>query len=73
MKNVINMCRSGGFNFRQFISDNKELLISIPHDKRKPSVKDLDLLGIMPVEKALCIQWNIAKDYFTFNIKLHRI
>ena len=51
----------------------RNYFISIPHDKRKPSVKDLDLLGIMPVEKALCIQWNIAKDYFTFNIKLHRI
>ena len=60
-------------SFRQFTSDNKELLISIPHDKRKPSVKELDLLGIMLVEKALCIQWNIATGYFTFSIKLHRI
>ena len=35
-------------------------------------VKDLSLLGGMPVEKALCIQWNIVKDYFCFNIKFNR-
>ena len=41
VKNVINMCRSGGFDLTKFISNSKELLISIPDDKRKPGVKDL--------------------------------
>ena len=41
VKNVINMCRSGGFDLTKFISNSKELLISIPEDKRRPGVKDL--------------------------------
>ena len=60
VKNFINMCRSGGFNLTKFISNNKELLISIPEDKRRPGVKDLNL----PVGRALDIQWNIYKKLF---------
>ena len=41
VKNVINMCRSGGFDLTKFISNSKELLIPIPEDKRRPGVKDL--------------------------------
>ena len=53
----MNICRSGRFNLTKFISNNKELLISIPEDKRRPGVKDLNL----PVGRALGIQWNIYK------------
>ena len=42
VKNVINTCRSGGFNLTKFISNSKELLISIPEDERRPGVKDLE-------------------------------
>ena len=66
VKNVIYMCRSGAFNLTKFISNSKELLISIPEDKRRPGVKDLNLFGGIPVEKTLGIQWNISKDYFSF-------
>ena len=62
VKNVINMSRSGRFNLTKFISNNKELLISIPEDKRRPGVKDLNL----PVGRALGIQWNIYKKLFFF-------
>ena len=72
VKNVINMCRSGGFNLAKFISSSKELLISIPVDEMRHRVKDLDLFGGMPVKNALGIQWNIVKDYFSFNIKVSR-
>ena len=58
----MNICRSGGFNLAKFISNNKELLISIPEDKRRPGVKDLNL----PVDRALGIQWNIYKRLFFF-------
>ena len=68
VKNLINMCSSGGFNLTKFISNSKELSISIPEDKRRSGVRDLNLLGGMPVAKTLGIQWNILKDYFSFNI-----
>ena len=60
MRNVINMCRSGGFNLTKFISNMKKFMISIPEDKKRPDVNDLTLLVSVPVEKALSIQW---KDY----------
>ena len=72
VKNVINMCKSGGFNLTKCISNSKELLISIPENKRRPGVKDLNSLRNVPVEKELGMQWNIAKDHFSFNIKFNR-
>ena len=47
-------------------------MISITEDKMRPGVKDLNLLGGMPIEKALGIQWNIVKDYFSFSIRYNR-
>ena len=47
-------------------------LISIPADKMRTGVKDLNLLGDVRVENPLGIQWNIAKDYFYLNIKIKR-
>ena len=47
------MWRSGGFNLTKFISNSKEILISIPEDKATPGVMDLNLLGGIPVEKSL--------------------
>ena len=71
MKNIINMCRSGEFNFTKLKSNSKELLVSVP-DKRRPGVKDLNLLRAVTVERALDIQWNISKDYFSFKIRFNR-
>ena len=71
VKNIINMCRSGEFNFTKFKSNSKELLVSVP-DKRRPGVKDLNLLRAVTVERALDIQWNISKDYFSFKIRFNR-
>ena len=72
LKNAINMCKSGGFNPTKFISNSKELLISIPEVKGRPGVKDLNLLRAISVERALGIQRNISKDYFFFNIGFSR-
>ena len=47
-------------------------LISIPADKMRTGVKDLNLLGDVRVENPLGIQWNIAKDSFYLNIKIKR-
>ena len=72
VKNVVNMSKSGGFHLTKFISNNRELLISIPEDQRRNGVKNADLIGDLPAEKALGIQWNIPDDSFTFNIQVNR-
>ena len=72
MKSVVDMCKSGGFHFTKFISNNRELLISIPEDQRSNCVKNVDLIGDLPAEKALGIQWNIPDDSLTFNIHVNK-
>ena len=72
VKDVINMCRSRGFNLTQFISNSKELLQSILEQQRRQVTKDQDLPGDLPNDKALGISWNIVDDTFSFKIKLDR-
>ena len=72
MKNVVDMCKSGGFPLTKFISNNRELLMSILEDQRRNGVKNADLIDDLPTEKALAIQWNIPDDSFTFNIQVNR-
>ena len=55
VKNVVDMSRSGGFHLTKFISNNRELLISIPEDQRRNGVKDADLTNDRPAEKVLGI------------------
>ena len=72
VKNVEYICKSGGFHLTKFISNNRELLMSIPEDQRRNGVKNADLIDDLPTEKALGIQWNIPDDSFTFNIQVNR-
>ena len=53
MKDAINMCKSVGFHLAKFISNNKELLLSVPRNQRRMGVKDQGLSGDLPNEKAL--------------------
>ena len=56
LKNVVDMCKSGEFHLKKFISNNRELLISIPEDKIRNGVKNVDLIGDLLTEKALGVQ-----------------
>ena len=69
VKNVINMCKSGGLHLTKFISNNKELLLSVPENQRRMGVKDQDLLGDLPNEKALGICSNFREDIFSFKLR----
>ena len=52
----------GGFNLRNFPSNDVDLLKVIPNDLRKEGLKDKDLkLGNLTHDKALGVKWD-AKD-----------
>ena len=70
VKNVINMCKAGGFHFTKFISNNTKLLLSIPESQRRIGVKDQNISGQLPSDKALKICWGIWENAFIFKIKL---
>ena len=70
VKDVINMCKFGGFHLTKFISNNKELLLSLTENQNRMGVKYQDLLGDLLNEKALGICWNLREDIFSFKLRL---
>lgn len=69
VKDVINMCKSGA-HLTKFISNHKELLLSLPEHQRRMVVKDQDLSGDLPNTKASEICWDLKEDVFPFKLKL---
>ena len=70
IKDVRSMCREGGFNLTKFICNRKAVLQSVPECHQRSGVKNADLDGSLPVERALGIYWNTDKDTFKFKINL---
>ena len=71
IKDVKEMCKRGGFNLHKFVSNNKEVIHSIPTEARAEDIKNLDLdQDFLPVECALGVQWCIENDSFNFRITL---
>ena len=69
MKDVIAMCAEGKFRLTKFVSNSKDVLVSISGWERRKGLQDLELrLRTLPTEKALGIHWNIEKDKFVFNV-----
>ena len=68
-KDVTAMCAEGGFQLTKFVSNSKDVLVSIPERERSKGLQDQELrLGTLPTEKALDIHWNIEKDKLGFNV-----
>ena len=55
----------------KFISNSKEVIAKIAPEDRAKGVKDLDLHSdILPIERALGVQWCVESDAFQFRIVL---
>ena len=67
ISNVIGMCDEGGFNLTKIVSNNAEVVNSLPVDKRALSVRECDL-SQAPIERALGAHWHIENDTFKFSI-----
>ena len=60
----------GGFNMTKFASSSKRVLQSIPEKDRKIGVKNSDLLGSLPKDRALGVLWNVENDTLGFKVNL---
>ena len=70
-KDLLSLCATGGFKLNKWISNSRSLLLSIPEQIRAREMKDLDLdQDILPIERALGVQWCIETDSFIFKIQL---
>ena len=67
VKNVRGMCRTGGFRLTKYVSNSKELLMSIPQKDRRQEATDQRLLERIPDnERALGVLWNISDEELGF-------
>ena len=71
VKNVREMCASGGFKLTKFISNSRRVLETIPIEDHAKGLKDLDLkFDSLPIERALDVLWNVESDTLEFKITL---
>ncbi|KAL3981342.1 small subunit ribosomal protein S12 [Sarotherodon galilaeus] len=64
-------CQMGGFRLTKWISNSRVVLASIPDTERPKEVKDLDLdQDVLPIERALGVQWCVQSDSFKFRIAI---
>ena len=59
----------GGFRLTKWLSNVREVIVSIPEQERAGSVKDIDL-DHLPIERTLGVQWNVEGDSFEFHVVL---
>ncbi|XP_067029999.1 uncharacterized protein [Acropora muricata] len=61
------LLRRGGFRLTKWLSNHREVLASVPESDRAPSLKSLNLdLEMLPIERALGMQWDTEQDTFSF-------
>ena len=52
VEGVRKICANGGFRFTKFVSNNKQVLASIPEEELRKGVVDQDLqFGMLPTER----------------------
>lgn len=65
------LCAKGDLRLHKFVSNNREVLESIPSSERATNVTDMDLaFDDLPLERALGIQWDVESDHFRLNVSL---
>ncbi|XP_064638317.1 uncharacterized protein LOC135494330 [Lineus longissimus] len=65
------ICDKGGFKLTAWISNDREVMATIPKELWAKGVKDLDIKqNSLPVERALGVQWCVESDTFWFRIQL---
>lgn len=65
------VCAKGGFHLAKFVSNNRAVLEAIPVEERSKETRTLDLdRDMLPIERALGIQWCVESDVFEFHIVL---
>ncbi|XP_014665117.1 PREDICTED: uncharacterized protein LOC106807320 [Priapulus caudatus] len=69
VKDLQALLNCGGFHIAKWISNSREVMSYIPVSERAKEVKDLDLdQDVLPIERALGVQWCVESDAFCFHI-----
>ncbi|XP_033117958.1 uncharacterized protein LOC117117682 [Anneissia japonica] len=69
IKDLSNLCLDGGFHLTKWLSNDKEVLNTVPEAERAPELKSLDLNNDdLPTGRTLGVQWSPQLDTLSFNI-----
>lgn len=67
------ICLKGGFRLTKWMSNNWDVLTSIPQEDRATEVKNLDFdQESLTIERALGVQWCIRSDQFKFHVNIQQ-
>ncbi|XP_030208539.1 uncharacterized protein LOC115556311 [Gadus morhua] len=65
------LCAMGGLRLHKFVSNERNVLESIPPSERAINVTNMDLtFDELPLERALGIQWDVESDHFRLSVSL---
>ena len=63
------VCRDSGFHLTKWVSNHRNVLLTIPETERAKDVKNIDLSqDELPAERALGLLWSAESDSFGFQI-----
>ena len=70
IKGIKDLCNQGGFHLKDWVSNNDEVIASIPEqDCANVSEQNLDIFNA-EVNRALGIVWSVSKDTFEFKVNI---
>ena len=70
IREVVEMCKMGGFNLTKFVSSNPSVLSNLPDEKKASSMKEENLPCPATIERALGVVWSVENDSFGFHIEM---
>ncbi|XP_034382324.1 uncharacterized protein LOC117726257 [Cyclopterus lumpus] len=70
-KEACELCAMGGLRLHKFVSNDRDVLESIPPSERATNVENMDLaFDELPVDRALGIKWDVKADHFQLNVSV---
>lgn len=67
------ICLKGGFRLTKWMTNNRDVLTSIPQEDLATEVKNLDFdQESLAIERALGVQWCIRSDQFKFHVNIQQ-
>ena len=67
VKDLKDVCRTGGLRLTKWLSNNREVLKTIPQEDRVRNIRNLDLnRDPLPAERALGMRWKVESDTFGY-------
>ncbi|XP_060605456.1 uncharacterized protein LOC132757974 [Ruditapes philippinarum] len=71
VKDLQTVLSKGGFHIAKWLSNSREVIYSVPAIDRAKEFQDLDLdQDVLPIDRALGVQWNVELDQFCFEVNL---